>query len=81
MLAPLDQDLAHGGTGDGEIRLGWHLSCRFGLGGSGRVALVGHAGVLIRMQAVELIGDTAAAAYQGKREKPRARLEAPYRVP
>jgi hypothetical protein len=31
------------------------------------------------MQAVELVGNTAAAAYQGKREKPRARLEAQYR--
>jgi hypothetical protein len=69
MLAALDQDLAHGSTGDGEIGLGWHLSRRFGLGRSGRVALI------------ELVGDTAAAAEQGKREKPRARLQAPYRVP
>jgi hypothetical protein len=62
MLAALDQDLADGGTGDGEIGLGRHLSRRFRLGRSGRVALIRHAGILVRMQGVELVGDTAAAA-------------------
>ena len=81
MLAALDQNLAHGGTSDGEIGLGWHLSRRFGLDRPGRVALIGHAGILVRKQGVELVGDTAAATQQGKREKPRARLETPYRVP
>src|SRR5262245_12540409 len=61
VLAALDQNLAHGGTGDREVGLGRHLRGRLGRCGSRRVGLSGRAGILVRKHGVELVGDTAAA--------------------
>src|SRR5262249_10565009 len=79
VLAALDQNLAHGGAGDGEVGLRRHLRSRLGRCGSGRVGLDGRAGIRVRKRGVELIGDAAAASHQRKGEQPRARLQTPHR--
>jgi hypothetical protein len=53
VFAALDQNLAHGGAGDGEIGLGRALRSRFGRDCSGRVGSIGRAGILARNQPVE----------------------------
>ena len=74
ILAALGQDLAHGGTGDGQVALVRWLRDRLGRGPQ-RTGIGG--GVLLREQVVELVGKAAAAQSERQRE----RRQAPRRVP
>src|SRR5262245_14315334 len=76
VFAALGQDLAQGGAGDGQIRLGRRFRSGLRYGRAQRADLLGV--VLLRQRIVELIGKAAAA----RRERQRSRRQATHqRVP